>query len=51
MVFIIVQRRVPLGLLLWLAGISLAVHGFDFSVSPATQCDPLNVSWSGTHVV
>jgi len=49
MVFAIV--RVPLGLLLWLAGILLAVRGFDFSVSPPTQCDPWNVSWSGAHVV
>ncbi|KAF8350130.1 hypothetical protein F5887DRAFT_1223921 [Amanita rubescens] len=45
MVFAIV--RVPLGLLLWLAGILLVVRGFDFSVSPPTQCDPLNISWSG----
>ena len=40
----------PLRGLLWLAGVIVTVRGFNFSVGPAGQCDPLSVSWSGMRV-
>ncbi|KIL70910.1 hypothetical protein M378DRAFT_155854, partial [Amanita muscaria Koide BX008] len=45
---VVINACVPLRRLLWMAGtILVAVHGFNFSIGPTAQCDPLSVSWSG----